>query len=257
MRVELVAKNRSTSKTRPALSRNISPAAHGFDSMHDRLGNHGIEQLLRKRALMLRSRPAQPTIEETSASDERPLSRATVVRIDQGGSDGSSIDGDDSYPRRKPANALEARANIFGPAQTGTYDTPPTTDVIVADPVMSAQLQRAWVESNPDAPDVPSGSPGSAKHEQGGWFLWRLDSHILQSIRVPQGTRDGLGPIVGTRPPDSDIQQVVSWYHTHPNKSSEGYASGPSAGDIAWQNSEAHVPGIIMTHDGVQVIPFP
>jgi hypothetical protein len=122
---------------------------------------------------------------------------------------------------------------------------------------MSAQLQRAWADSNPNAPDVPRGSPGSLKHEQGGWILWRKDTHILQIIRVGSGSRDGLPTIVGTRPLDNDSQQVVAWFHTHPNKASEGYGSQPSVGDISWQNAEAKVPGIIMTHTGVVTIPYP
>lgn len=177
----------------------------------------------------------------------------------QGGTDGRSEDGEDNYPRQ---SGDEARAPSQGtaasaPAQAGTYPNPPTVPEILADTVMAAQLQRAWVESNPNAAAVPRGSPGSLKREQGGWFQWRKDSHILQSRRVPAGTRDGLATIVGTRPPDSDILAPVAWYHTHPNTAAEGYTHTASAGDIAWQNAEAKVPGIIMTHNGVVTIPYP
>lgn len=179
--------------------------------------------------------------------------------VRQGNVDGHAQDGDDSYPRQAGGAApqQDAPAPAGGATPAGTYATPPDVPTILADTVMAAQLQRAWTDSNPNAPDVPSGSPGSLKREQGGWFLWRRDSHILQNIRVGPGSRDGLPTIVGTRPPDSDIQQVVAWFHTHPNKDSEGYASGPGAGDINWQNAEAKVPGIIMTHAGTVTIPFP
>lgn len=75
-------------------------------------------------------------------------------------------------------------------------------------------------------------------------------------IRVGAGDRDGLGPIVGTRPADTADQKVVSWFHTHPNKASEGYKSEPSTGDKNWQKAEAKVPGI-ETHDGRKTIPHP
>jgi hypothetical protein len=186
---------------------------------------------------------------------------ADAARVDQATIDGKAQDGDDSYPRQGPVPQPDgpAPAPAGGGAGTpaGTYATAPTVPQILADTVMAAQLQRAWVEANPNAPDVPNGGPGSLKREQGGWFLWRRDSHILQNIRVGPGSRDGLPTIVGTRPPDSDIQQVVAWFHTHPNKSTEGYTSPASPGDINWQKAEAKVPGIIMTHDGVVTIPYP
>ena len=183
-----------------------------------------------------------------------------IAGVYQGGPDGRSADGEDDYPRQDAGAAPAPAPGGPAPAPTpaaGTYPNPPTVPDILADTVMSAQLDRAWTESLPNAPDVPNGSPGSLTREQGGWFLWRRDSHILQSIRVGAGTRDGLGTIVGTRPPDSNIQLVVAWYHTHPNTSAEGYGSAASAGDINWQNAEALVPGIIMTHDGVVTIPYP
>jgi hypothetical protein len=187
-------------------------------------------------------------------------------RVRQGTADGRATDGDDSYPRQSAGprqgdaaggGAAGGGAPAGGATPVDTYAAPPTVPQILADTVMAAQLQRAWVDSSPNAPDVPNGSPGSLKHEQGGWFLWRKDSHILQNIRVGPGTRDGLGTIVGTRPPDSNIQQVVAWFHTHPNTSAEGYGSGPSAGDTNWQASEAKVPGIIVTHAGMVTIPYP
>jgi hypothetical protein len=195
----------------------------------------------------------------------RPGAGALAAGVRQGMADGRAKDGDDSYPRQSAAprqgggagGAAGGGTPAGAATPAGTYATPPTVPQILADTVMAAQLQRAWNDSSPNAPDVPIGSPGSLKHEQGGWFLWRKDSHILQNIRVAPGTRDGLGTIVGTRPPDSNIQQVMAWFHTHPNTSAEGYGSGPSAGDVNWQASEARVPGIIVTHSGMVTIPYP
>jgi hypothetical protein len=122
---------------------------------------------------------------------------------------------------------------------------------------VSWELVKAWNESNPNAKAVQKGQPGSTKHEQGGWILQDITTGKLSVRRVPRGSRDGLGPIVGTRPVDTATLRVVAWFHTHPNTSDEGYASGPSPGDINFQNGEAKVPGIILTHDGTQFIPFP
>ena len=178
--------------------------------------------------------------------------------IRQGGPDGLSHDGEDDYPRQEAtAPPTTTPASVPRQAPAGTYASPPTAAQIIADPEFSRQLQRAWTESLPNAPNVPRGSAGSSKREQGGWVLWRRDSHIIQIIRVPPGTRDGLGTIVGTRPPDSDVQRVVAWFHTHPNTAAEGYGTQASVGDTSWQNSEAKVPGIIMTHAGVVTIPYP
>jgi hypothetical protein len=181
--------------------------------------------------------------------------------VGQGGIDGRAVDGDDSYPRQDagaaPQPAPAAAAPAGGATSAGTYATPPTVPTVLADTTMSAQLQRAWNDSNRDAPDVPQGSAGSLKHEQGGWFMWRRDTHILQITRVGPGSRDGLPTIVGTRPADNASQQVVSWFHTHPNEASEGYGTQPSAGDINWQNAEARVPGIIMTHAGIVTNLYP
>ncbi len=143
------------------------------------------------------------------------------------------------------------------PCPCPVYKTQPTLDQIQADPCVDKELKKAWDESNPNAPDVPRGTEGSTKKEQGGWVVWNKDTGQLEVYRVPAGTRDGLGPIVGTRPPDNEHQQVVSWFHTHPNKVAEGYGHGPSPGDTGWQNDEAKVPGIIETHEGRKTIPYP
>lgn len=162
-------------------------------------------------------------------------------------------------PRDKTAEKLtgKCKGTTEKCSKKSTSKTKPTLGDLLNDPVVDAELKRAWNESNPNAPEVRQGNPGSTKKEQGGWIVWNKKTGALKVIRVPAGTRDGLGPIVGTRPPDNDDQEVVGWFHTHPNKSSEGYGSSPSPGDVAWQNSEAKVPGIVETHDGRKTIPYP
>jgi hypothetical protein len=144
-----------------------------------------------------------------------------------------------------------------GPPASKVYKTSPTLNDLVTDPLVDYNLKKAFTDSNPNAPNVPAGTAGSLKKEQGGWIVWDKKTGSLEVTRVPAGTRDGLGPIVGTRPADTADKQTVGWFHTHPNKSAEGYTSGPSPGDRAWQNSEAKVPGIIETHDGRKTIPYP
>jgi len=129
----------------------------------------------------------------------------------------------------------------------------------MSDQHVGKELDRAWFESNPFAADVPRGAPGSLKKEQGGWFIRDPNDPSMgsyEAIRVAPGTRDSLPTIAGTRPsPASGI--LVGWFHTHPNTVAEGYGYGPSDSDIAFTTNYAIVPGIIMTHGGLQVIPYP
>lgn len=118
-------------------------------------------------------------------------------------------------------------------------------------------MRKAWKNSKPNAPDVPFGSSGSPKSEQGGWIIWNKKTERVEIESVPGGTRNGLATISGTRPEDTSDRQVVGWFHTHPNKNSEGYRTGPSIGDLRFTHVEARVPGIIETHDGRITIPYP
>jgi hypothetical protein len=126
-------------------------------------------------------------------------------------------------------------------------------DVVFSSTTAAFALVTAWTDSNPEAPDVPRGTPGSLKQEQGGWILQDPSTSELTVQRVAAGTRDSLPTIAGTRPSNN----VIAWFHTHPNKRSEGYTSGPSPGDKAFTTSQARCPGIVQSHDGNFVIPFP
>jgi hypothetical protein len=156
-------------------------------------------------------------------------------------------------PRSSPPPCPRHRA-----AATEDLRSPATLDEILADPFVDAELKRAFrgIESQ-CAQCGRTVSLASLKKEQGGWVVWNKDTGELEVVRVPPGTRDGLGTIVGTRPPTNDHQQTVGWFHTHPNKAEEGFGSDPSDGDTGFQNGEAKVPGIIETHDGRKTMPFP
>jgi len=125
------------------------------------------------------------------------------------------------------------------------------------DPTVQAEIEDAWEDSNPDAPAVARGQPGSTKQEQGGWIIWDSDADSYRVERVPGGTRDGLAPIAGTRPDVDAPEYLVAWFHTHPNTEAEGYDSEPSDADEEWQNAEAKVPGIVRAHPGYYTIPYP
>lgn len=141
--------------------------------------------------------------------------------------------------------------------ESNTYKQKPTVAELSRDPLVDSELKKAWIDSNPNAPEVPKGQPGSLKKEQGGWIVWKKDTGKLEVIRVAPGSRDGLGTIVGTRPKDSTSQEVVGWFHTHPNTSNEGYTHGPSIPDKNFQRLKAKAPGIIETHEGRKTIPYP
>ena len=137
------------------------------------------------------------------------------------------------------------------------YEAKPTPAQMLNDPLIDAALRRAWYESCPHAPEVPRGEPGSRKLEQGGWIVWNKRTGRLRVLRVLPGIRDGLATILGTRPPDIDHEEVVAWFHTHPNTMTEGYSPEPSPSDIAFARQTARAPGLVETHDGRRIIPYP
>lgn len=151
------------------------------------------------------------------------------------------------------AGPAASPARAQSPSGTLTYDRTPTLQQLLDDPFIQQQLDLAWSDSNPNAPDVPRGQPGSPKQEQGGWIVWNKVTGHLEVIRLPAGTRDGMPD--GGLPPNNDQQQLVGSFHTHPNTAAEGYSSGPSPADIRWTNSYSHVPEIIPSHDGIYTIP--
>ncbi len=131
--------------------------------------------------------------------------------------------------------------------------TPPTVDEALVNPTVASALQEAWEDSNPNAPEVPIGQPGSTKQEQGGWVLFNPYTDEYTIIRMPGGGRDNINlgwpPVVGDN-------IVIFHFHTHPNTAGEGYDADPSPNDIAFTN-QVQVPGVIETHDGRKRTPLP
>ncbi len=120
------------------------------------------------------------------------------------------------------------------------------------DPKVAGDMNQAWNESNPNAPDVPRGQPGSLKQEQGGWVTKGWLSGDYDTIRVPSGTRDSLN--LGAKPVGLFCGcSTVGWFHTHPNTIMEGYSPYPSPQDVSATRS-LRIPGVIKTHVGDQYL---
>ncbi len=137
--------------------------------------------------------------------------------------------------------------------QQGQSCQPNVPPAFMSDPRVANQLNRAWAESNPNAPSILLGQPGSQKIEQGGWIVrwWLFGNYDV--LRVAPGTRDSLPSIVNSKPL-SIFFTVVGWVHTHPNTVAEGYTFAASPADINFTQSYAKVPGVIKTHAGDQYI---
>jgi hypothetical protein len=152
---------------------------------------------------------------------------------------------------RERADAGRVHRCVPGCTPSTPARQPPTLAEILADGTVRAELEAAWLASNPNAPAVPRGSPGSTKMEQNGWLLWNPETGAFSTIRLNNGlsTRDSF--TMTDRPADTSTRRVVAFYHTHPNTSAEGYVSDPSAADRGVADW-ARLPGIIRTHDGIK-----
>ncbi len=135
------------------------------------------------------------------------------------------------------------------------YAARPGLSELLDDPRVHAELRLAWYASNPNAPDVRIGQPGSPKREHGGFIYWDPRSGRLIVQRVKAGSRDGLPP--GLPPPASADLELVGSFHTHPNTVSEGYVSDPSPADRTFTRDVSRVPEIVETHEGRKSIPYP
>jgi hypothetical protein len=138
-------------------------------------------------------------------------------------------------------------------SQQGRACQPNVPPAFMSDPDVAKELNRAWVESNPNAPQVSRGQPGSQKMEQGGWIVQSWLTGDYDVIRVAPGTRDSL-PSIGSSRPWPILRSVEGWFHTHPNTAREGYTHVPSPADINFTRNYAKVPGVVKTHGGDQYI---
>lgn len=158
-----------------------------------------------------------------------------------------------------------------GAMTTAEYRKLRTTSVaprFMSDKKLRAQMEVAWRDSNPDAPSVMRGEPGSKKVEQGGWIIehkrWfglMPSNYSLQRVAPnPEGDperRSALDAITMFGRPTN----AVGWFHTHPNLDSEGYdshhfSSGPGGlyGDIGATDQIIQLPGVLRHHGGYSYV---
>jgi hypothetical protein len=118
---------------------------------------------------------------------------------------------------------------------------PPTADELLADPAVQQALDDAWRDSL--SPDPVQ------RHEEGGWIYLDLVTGQLVTFRALRGIADAIDL---SSPPTVSGLIVVGKFHTHPNPTSEGWQSGPSAVDQAIDALHG-VPDLIRAEDGTHV----
>lgn len=101
----------------------------------------------------------------------------------------------------------------------------PTAAEMAADPVVSAAIEQAWIDSQAGDKDN--------RHEEGGWIVQNTETGELSVVRWPAGTRDEITP---SPLPQIPCHRVVGEFHTHPNPpvDEEGteWEQGPSESDM-------------------------
>ena len=115
----------------------------------------------------------------------------------------------------------------------------PTAADLLNDPVVQQALEQAWTDSLPGDP--------AQRHEEGGWVYLSTTTGALAVRRAPAGAQTTLDLSTPPVVPDS---MIIATFHSHPNPSSEGWESGPSAADT----DSAHlfgVPCLIRADDGI------
>jgi hypothetical protein len=112
---------------------------------------------------------------------------------------------------------------------------------LLADPVVQAELDRAWADSLPNDP--------SARHEEGGWIYLDLPTGRISTQRAPVIGQAG---IILDKPLIVPGTIVVGKFHTHPNPIAEGWDPKPSVSDAYWDAIHG-VPDLIKAEDGIHV----
>lgn len=152
-------------------------------------------------------------------------------------------------------NAMGAHESRFTPSGKSLPLGKVSDYPFLNDPVVKAGLNLAWQLSNPHAPNVYTGYPGSLKLEQQGFIVKWTATGSYGLITGPTGTRDSAPSM--SMPCGDGSCQVLMWYHTHPNNPLEGYnsfmpsfgidANGNEVGDWA-VTKRYQIPGLII-HD--------
>lgn len=117
----------------------------------------------------------------------------------------------------------------------------PTAAELLADPIIQAALEEAWILSLPDDP--------ANRHEEGGWVYVNVASGAIQVRRAAPG---GQAELDVDSPPTVLGCVVVATFHTHPNPSAEGWDPGPSDADTISADLLG-VPCLIRADDGIHV----
>jgi len=118
----------------------------------------------------------------------------------------------------------------------------PTAAELLADPLVQAALDHAWLDSQP-------GAPPDIRHEEGGWIYMDVATGQLTTRRAGRGILDEIDL---SSPPVVFVSVVVGKFHTHPNPRAEGWHTGPSPSDLLMDAAHG-VPDLIRAEDGVHV----
>jgi len=102
-------------------------------------------------------------------------------------------------------------------------------------------LEDAWQDSQPEDPDE--------RHEEGGWIYMNATTGEITTRRAPRGRQAAVNLVW---PPVVAGHVVVAKFHTHPNPSTEGWMTGPSASDRVI-DARHGVPDLIVADDGIHV----
>jgi hypothetical protein len=117
----------------------------------------------------------------------------------------------------------------------------PTAAELQDHPMVRDALEQAWRDSLPNDP--------ARRHEEGGWIYMDTTTGEIVVRRQEAGRQASIDL---SRPPIFPGSVVVGKFHTHPNPSSEGWAPGPSRGDLKVDALHG-VPDLIRADDGVHV----
>jgi len=115
----------------------------------------------------------------------------------------------------------------------------PTVAELEANTVVRAAVEAAWVDSLPADPQ--------RRHEEGGWIYLDPMTGEIAVVRARPGARSAINL---SNPPERVGCFVVGKFHTHPNPAADGWATGPSAGDIRADDSHG-VPDLIRAENKI------
>ena len=114
--------------------------------------------------------------------------------------------------------------------------TDPTADVIVQDPHVRAEMEKAFAESHDNL------LPDKDVREQGGWVV-RSPSGKLDVVRWPEGESGSMTP------PDKP-DNAVAHFHTHPYGNDVALTHRPSIDDSMFTEAMG-IPGFVIDRQGI------